>query len=112
MKLFVLLAFFLAGLVARAQDAPGEKLDAKALAPLTQKTNTAPVLSTPPVATGTILGRRVEYRGLLIDAGYSTNLAKTFSLRKPVRPPEDLENIAFYPGAEHVQGIRLFSIHF
>ena len=59
-----------------------------------------------------ILGKPVVYGGYLVDFKRAEKKRPFFSLRTPVNPEKDLENLSYYPGTDKVQGFVLFSIKF
>jgi hypothetical protein len=70
------------------------------------------VVVTPAKPAGQILGKRVVYGGYLTEMSRAEKKRGFFSLRTPIDPNKDLENVSFYPGTDKVQGIILFSIKF
>jgi len=67
---------------------------------------------TQPKPTNEILGKRVVYGGLFTDFLRAEKKRPFFSLRTPIDPQKDLENLSLYPGTDKVQGVVLFSVKF
>lgn len=62
--------------------------------------------------TAEILGKRVVLGGFFTDFLKAERKRPLLSLRTPIDPQKDMENLWFYPGTEKIQGIVLFSIQF
>ncbi len=67
---------------------------------------------TPPKPTKEILGKHVVYGGYFMDFVRAEKKRPFFSLRTPIDPQKDMENLSFYPGTDKVQGVVFFSIKF
>jgi hypothetical protein len=67
---------------------------------------------TPPKAADQILGKRVIYGGYFTDLFRAEKKRPLFSLRTPLDPQKDQENLSYYPGTDKVQGVTFFSIKF
>jgi hypothetical protein len=70
-----------------------------------------PVLP-PPKASGTLFGKKVFYGGYLAEFHRAERKRAFFSLLAPLDPEKDVEHVAFYPGAENIQGFVFFTIKF
>ena len=67
---------------------------------------------TKPAPANEVLGKPVVYSGFFTDYLRAQNKRALFSLKTPIDPQKDLENISFYPGTDKIQGVVLFSIKF
>ena len=67
---------------------------------------------TPPKPADQVLGKTVTYGGFFTDFVRAEKKRPLFSLRTPIDPKKDLENIWFYPNTDKISGVVLFSIKF
>ncbi len=101
---------------AQSAEVPSE---GKALQTPTQVEVQAPPTETtkpavaPPARPGAQLKKRVFYGGFLADLKRAERKRALLSLRTPIDPVKDLENLWFDPAAPNkIQGTVLFSIKF
>ncbi|MFO1499532.1 MAG: hypothetical protein U1G07_14260 [Verrucomicrobiota bacterium] len=106
----LLALLFLSALTGRAQQAKGGEAMVEAQAAAKKEEKKAAVV--PPKPTSEILGKKVIYGGYLTDLKRSEGKRSFFSLRSPIDPQKDVENLWFYPGTDKVQGVVFFSIKF
>jgi hypothetical protein len=99
----------LATLGALAQDPKGAQTMVEYQAAKTPEKK-PPVI--PPKPSNQILGKPVVYGGYLTDLFRAEKKRPLFSLRTPIDPRKDIENVSYYPGTDKVQGVILFSIKF
>ena len=111
MKLTILLSalWMLSSLCAKAQDAKGAQTMVEYQSTKTQEKK-PPVI--PPKPAHEILGKPVFYGGYLNELFRAEKKRPLFSLRTPIDPQKDMENLSFYPGTDKVQGVILFSVKF
>ena len=96
---------------AQAQDAKGGQVlaESSTVQKATEQKKTPLKLPTPKAE---ILGHPVVYGGYLTDLNRAENNRAMLSLRAPVDPTRDVENLWYYPGTDKVQGVVLFRVKF
>jgi hypothetical protein len=113
MKTLILFSAVLvsSGLLTFAQNAKGGQVLMELQGRPRAKEQKTAALSTRE-AGGEIMGRKVTYGGYLAALRRAERKRQLFDLRAPADETKDIEHVAFYPGAEKVQGLIFFSIKF
>lgn len=109
MKIFLFALLPLCAMTAMGQDTKGGQVLME-VAVAKKQAQKPPV--TQPKPAHQILGQKVEYGGYFGDLAKAENKRALFSLRAPVEPGKDSDNLWYYPGAGWVQGVVLFSIKY
>ena len=93
-----------------AQDPKGGQVLGEAQA---AKQKPVPKALVAPAKPGSeVPGKRVFYAGFFTDFLRAEKKRPLLSLKTPIDPVKDLENIWFYPGTDRPQGVVLFSVKF
>ena len=95
--------------IASAQDSKGGAVDLQAPKKEKEEKKAAVTPTKPP---DELLGKKVVYGGFLTELARAEKKRPLLSLKNPIDPKKDFDNLWIYPGTDRIQGVVFFSIKF